>query len=461
MTTRPDLAMTLDAQLSAGRALRRSVARRQHALLEMPDRDPVAILEAQHRGRVPELVPVRVARMLESPFAFYRGSAAHMAHDLRDAPRTGIVVVACGDAHLGNFGFYASPERELVFDLNDFDEANVGPWEWDLKRLATSAVLAGREVGIDERTCREAATAAAHAYRDTLNRLYAHTALERFYFRVEADALLDRIDAGPDRKELRRAQRKARRRSSEQVLTSVATVGSGLDTRIVDQPPVLRHLGVASPEQMTGILRTYRESAASDVAVLLEQYTLVDAAFRVVGVGSVGLRAHIALLIGPSGEPLMLQPKEAVPSVLVTYGGMAFGDTRRRAVARPSRGVEGWRVVTGQRVMQAVSDRFLGWLEFEGRDFYVRQFRDMKGAVDLDRLTPSLLVEYTRLCAAVLARAHAQSPDGARILGYLGRSDRFDDAVARWARDYADQAERDHAALAAAVRSGRLAAVAT
>lgn len=289
-----------------------------------------------------------------------------------------------------------------------------------MKRLATSAVLAGREVGLSESACADGALAAVRGYRNTLAALQELTALERFYPRVDSTKLLDRAASAADRTVVRKAERKARRRSSEQVLDSVATTGVGLGTRIVDQPPVLRRLGLVTPEQVAGIMRAYQASAQPDVAVLLEQYTLVDAAFRVVGVGSVGLRAHIALLIGPAGEPLMLQLKQAVPSVLVTHGGMTFGGHRGGFLPAPDRAREGWRVVTGQRIMQAVSDRFLGWIGFEGRDCYVRPFRDMKGSIALDTLTASFLIDHAEMCGAVLARAHAQSPDAARIVGYLG-----------------------------------------
>lgn len=449
--------LPLGEQLQAGRALRGTIPRRDHATLHLPTRDPLALLESQHAGRVPDLVPIRVGRMLQSPFTFYRGSAAQMAHDLRGAPRTDLLVAACGDAHLSNFGYFASPERRLMFDLNDFDEVNIGPWEWDLKRLAASVILAGRDVGIAEDACLDAAIGASRGYRDTLERLYGLTALERFYFRVESDLLVEGTRNAQDRKVVRKAERKARRRSADRVLGTITTEGEARDLHIVDQPPVLRHLGVATEEEMRALVAAYRSSAAPDIGILLEQYTLADAAFRVVGVGSVGLRAHVVLLVGPAGEPLVLQAKEAVASALVSHGGMPFARSGQQALTPPTTAREAWRVVTGQRIMQSVSDRFLGWFSFRGRDFYVRQFRDMKGALDLAALTPSLLADYARLCAGLLARAHAQSPAGAQVHGYVRGGESLDAAIGAWARAYADLTEADHALLTRAVRDGRLA----
>lgn len=449
--------LPLDAQLQAGRELRRTIPRRDHAALHLPTRDPLALLESQHAGRVPELVPIRVGRMLQSPFTFYRGSAAQMAHDLKDAPRTDLMVAASGDAHLANFGYFASPERRLMFDLNDFDEVNIGPWEWDLKRLAASVILAGRDVGISEDACLDAAIGASRAYREALEMLYGLTALERYYFHVEAERLITGARNAKDRKVVRKAETKARRRSSDRILSAIATDGVGRDLRIVDQPPVLRHLGIASEEEIHDLVAAYRASVVPDVGILLEQYTLADAAFRVVGVGSVGLRAHVVLLVGPAGEPLVLQAKEAVASVLVSHGGMPFARSGRQALTPPATAREAWRVVTGQLIMQSVSDRFLGWFSFRGRDFYVRQFRDMKGSLDLSALTPSLLADYARLCAGLLARAHAQSPAGAQVHGYVRGGEPLDAAIGSWARAYADLTEADHALLTRAVRDGRLA----
>ncbi|WP_062311634.1 DUF2252 domain-containing protein [Demequina rhizosphaerae] len=446
----------LEEQLARGRALRRTLKRRDHAALELPDRDVIGLLEEQNATRMPEMVPIRVGRMMQSPFAFYRGTAAQMAHDLRDAPRTDVRVVACGDAHLANFGLYASPERRLMFDLNDFDEVDVAPWEWDVKRLGASIVLAGRDIGASEKACAAAVSEAVCAYRGGLEKLFAMTALERFYYRVEADRVEESTRGSAARRLMRTAEKKARKRTSTRVLRSITTEGSGGDLRIVDDPPILRHLGLITPESTLRLMKVYRDTAAPDVVTLLEQFTVVDGAFRAVGVGSVGLRAHIALLVGPSGEPLFLQAKEARPSVLVSQGGMPLGRPEREPQPPAGLGREGWRVVTGQRIMQAVSDRFLGWFAHEGRDYYIRQFRDMKGAIDLESLTAASLTDYAAVCGALLARAHAQSPGAGTIRGYLADGTTFDEAIAAWSRRYADVAERDHAALVAAVRSGRL-----
>jgi uncharacterized protein (DUF2252 family) len=452
--TRP----TLAESMARGAELRRSLRRREHARLELPERDPVAVLEEQHTTRLPHLVPVRVGRMMQSAFAYYRGTAAQMAVDLRDGVRTGILVLADGDAHVANFGLFASPERRLIFDLNDFDEASPAPWEWDVKRLGASVVLAGRDIGMGEEACRDAVAASVRAYRETLITLFEMTALERFYYRVET-AELERLAAqGEGRRVLEEAERKARKRTSDRLLRSVTSQDVDGRLRIVDQPPIVEHLGLVAAEVVPLLVRAYKDTVQQDVAVLLEQFDHVDGALRIVGVGSVGTRCHILLLVGPAGEPLVLQAKEAQPSVLVTYGGMPARAPGRRIVAQPAYGREGWRVVTAQRILQAVSDRFLGWFEHDHRDYYVRQFRDMKGSVDLSTLTPAVLAGYARLCGSLLARAHAQSPDCAVVRGYLDTGESFDAAVATWSRLYADQTEKDHAALVAAVRSGRLAA---
>lgn len=459
MTAEPHAAPlrpTLAEQLARGAELRRTLRRRAHAELVLPERDIVAVLEEQHTTRLPHLVPVRVGRMMQSPFAYYRGTAAQMAVDLRDAPRTDVRVVADGDAHVANFGLFASPERRLIFDLNDFDEASIAPWEWDVKRLGASIVLAGRDIGMAEDACRDAVVAAVAEYRTSLIKLYEATALERFYYRVETSQLEELVRNDEGRKVLVDAERKARKRTSDKVLRSITTTDAAGELRIVDQPPIVQHLGLVGPEAMPGLVRAYRDTVHQDISVLLEQYQLVDGALRIVGVGSVGTRCHILLLVGPAGEPLFLQAKEAQPSVLVTYGGMPMTRAGTRVLAQPTSGREGWRVVTGQRVMQAVSDRFLGWLEHDGRDYYIRQFRDMKGSVDLATLQPATLHGYARLCGGLLARAHAQSPDGAVVRGYLDKGESFDTAVATWSRRYADQSEKDHATLVEAVRTGRL-----
>jgi len=457
-----DVPRTLDASRAAGRALRDRTPRRAHDELVFPDRDPVAIIEDQNRERLQHLVPLRIGRMLESPFAFYRGTAATMAHDLGHGPRTGVHLVACGDAHVSNFGLFASPERRVVFDLNDFDEAADAPWEWDVKRLATSMYVGGRDKGMTESECFEAARLAALGYREGLAAAFAHSALERFAFEIDTETI-EPLLRKEGRKELHRTVRKARRRTSEQVVRRITTRAQDGRTRIVDQPPVTQHVDTATVEELVPLVEAYREPLRADVRLLLSQFELVDFVLRVVGVGSVGTRCYILLLEGPAGEPLVLQVKEATRSVLSTYGGMPDALPGGLVPAGPVY-AQGRRVVAAQRILQAHSDPFLGWIDIEmpertGRprvDFFWRQFRDMKGSVELDRLTTVQLTRYGELCGRVLARAHSQSP-GARVAhGYLGRSDAFDLAVARWARAYADVVERDYAALEAAVASGRL-----
>lgn len=437
-----------------GRSLRARLPRSAHAQTAPRDRDPLAILVAQNATRLPHLVGMRMGRMAQSPFAYYRGSAAQMAADLWAEPHTDTLVLACGDAHVANFGLYASPERRLVFDLNDFDEAGPAPWEWDVKRLGASIVLAGRDIGMAEDACRQAVETAVRRYRVALAELFERSALDRFYASVEVAELHKRAAKG-DRRTLRRAERKARRRTSDNVLTSITAHDVHGRPRIVDQPPIVEHVGATSPETARDLWRQYRHTANVDVSVLLEQFDLVDVAMRVVGVGSVGTRCHILLALGPADEPLFLQVKEAAPSALVTYGGMP-PTLGRNAVARTERGAEGQRVVIAQRVLQAVSDPFLGWLDHEGRHYYVRQFRDMKGSLDLEDVSADVLTRYGALCGGLLARAHAQSPDAAVVRGYVGSSDALDEAVARWSTSYADQAEADHAALVAGIRSGRI-----
>ncbi|WP_420111088.1 DUF2252 domain-containing protein [Pseudactinotalea sp.] len=428
------------------------------------DRDPVAIIEGQHASRLPDLVPVRIGRMLQSPFTYYRGTAAVMAADLRDAPTTDLDVVACGDAHISNFGFYASPERELVFDLNDFDEAAVAPWEWDVRRLVASVHIGGRDVGLTEEQCREATTHAGDAYRRTLAGALEMTATERYFARADDSEVAVRLGKA-GRKTVTKAAAKARGRTSDQVTRKLTTTSDDGQVRIADQKPVLQHVDHATPDELRGLFESYRRTVREDIAFLLGQYQLIDVALRVVGVGSVGTRCYLIALQGPSGEMLFLQAKEAPQSVLVSHGG--------RPERVPGHGAQtvtsqGHRVVAAQRVLQASSDPFLGWITgWAGErgpsrrrdvDYYWRQFRDMKGSIDPATLDAEQLRLYSGLCAGLLARAHAQSPSAFAISGYLGSSDRFALATARWAAAYADVAEDDFAALDQAVRHGRLAA---
>ncbi|WP_166352795.1 DUF2252 domain-containing protein [Phytoactinopolyspora limicola] len=444
-----------------GRHLRDLVGRRRHADFELRDRDPVGILEEQHVTRLQGLIPVRIGRMLQSPFAYYRGTAAVMAHDLATAPVTGHHVVICGDAHISNFGLFASPERRVLFDLNDFDEASVGPWEWDVKRMAASVYIGARDNNYTEEQAASATEAAVRRYRETMATLEQRSAIERYFFQVETDWLETTVSSD-EQKILRKTVRKARQRTSDQVLEKITTTDGDAGLRIKDQPPVMMHVDHASDAEIEALYAQYRSTLRADTALLLSQFTPTDYVLRVVGVGSVGTRCYVLLLTGPAGEPLFLQAKEAPASVIETYGGIS---EQLPAVVPPvDTGHQGYRVVSAQRILQAQSDPFLGWIggfagetaERRGVDYYWRQFRDMKGSVDLQGLTSSQFQTYAALCGAVLARAHSQSPGTAVISGYLGASTRFDVAVTEWSKAYADQIEQDFAAVEKAARQGRL-----
>jgi uncharacterized protein (DUF2252 family) len=436
-----------------GRAARRAVPRGSHAgWAPAPDRpDPVDLLQAQATGRLEELMSIRYARMVASPFAFMRGSAVIMANDLAGTPNTSIHAQLCGDAHLSNFGAYASPERSLLFDLNDFDETLLGPWEWDVKRLAASFVVAGRENGFDASDCREAAQAAVASYRRRMAEFSERGELEIWYSRIGEEQIISLLSDAKNRKKttkkLSKAVQKTRGRDSLQALSKLTRVVDGR-RRIIDDPPLLVRIpeGDEIRAQINAILESYKRTLQEDRRHLLERFRFVDAARKVVGVGSVGTRAYVVLLEGRDrDDPLFLQVKEAGPSVLEGHV--------------PSRTYEqhGHRVVAGQRLMQAASDIFLGWFRgTEGRDFYWRQLKDMKGSAKVEDMSPDELVLYAGLCGWALARAHARSGDRVQIAAYLGKSDRFDRAVADFAVAYADQNEQDHAALCAAVKSGRL-----
>ena len=450
---------SVDQARRIGRDRRKAMSRSAHAELRLPERDPVAVIEEQNASRLADLVPVRIGRMLQSPFTYYRGTAGVMARDLAGGVDTGVWVVSCGDAHVSNFGLFASPERRVVFDLNDFDEAGDAPWEWDLKRLVASVHVGARDLGASEDACADACRLTVAAYRTSLGDLYETTALDRYYRTVDVDALADRL-SDDDLPVLERTVRKARRRTSDQVLEKLEFADIDGRRRIVDQPPIVQHVEHASLDELDALFQRYRSVVREDIAVVLDQFRLVDYVLRVVGVGSVGTRCYLLLFEGPGGEPLVLQAKEAQASVLATYGGMHDG---LPAGLGPEDHIQGHRVVAGQRILQAQSDPFLGWIEgWAGDDrdrrvdYYWRQFRDMKGSVDVGRLSVDQFARYGTLCGALLARAHSQSSGGAVICGYLGRSERFDEAVAAWARAYADVCEADHDALAAAVRRGRL-----
>ncbi|MEY3360881.1 MAG: hypothetical protein RL531_600 [Actinomycetota bacterium] len=458
---------------AAGRDLRKVANRSAHGSWEPTvDRpDPIEVLHAQDAARVADLVPIRYGRMAASPFAFFRGSAAVMAADLADTPVTGIQVQACGDAHLANFGMYATPERRLVFDLNDFDETLPGPWEWDVKRLAASFEIAGRSNAYSPGVVSTAVLEVGRAYREAMLTLTRLSTLEEWYFHVDIDSVLAEIDAvrrgedrsgsmalsllgleaTRDRKTIERARRqieKARRRTSERALTRLTEVGPDGSLRIIDQPPLVEPIALddAARRRYDQAFDDYLHTLNHDRRYLLERFRFVALGRKVVGVGSVGTQALFAVYVDDGGAPLLLQFKQALASVLEPYVGPSEYPTH------------GERVVAGQRMMQSASDAFLGWARVAdtGVDYYFRQLRDMKGSFDLAFMSPAGFVHYARLCGVTLARAHVRTGDGDAIAGYLGDGGVFDRAIASFAASYADQAERDHAALRRAIDDGRV-----
>jgi uncharacterized protein (DUF2252 family) len=444
-----------------GKAARAAVPRSSHADFQpSPDRsDPVDVLERQARTRVPDLVPIRYGRMLASPFAFYRGGAAIMAEDLAATPRSGLTVQCCGDAHLSNFGVFASPDRRLVFDLNDFDETLPGPWEWDVKRLAASVLIAGQSNAFRKRDQRRAVLDCISTYRTTMAGFAGMGDLDVWYSRIEIESVVAQYaDQFKPRavKDTQKLLAKARTKSSSSALTKLTEIVDG-KPRIVDASPLVvpinKLAGATEPErtmdELRRILGVYRDSLPIERRHLFDQFAFADLARKVVGVGSVGTEEWIVLLLG--NEPLFLQIKEAQPSVLEDFAGDSEFDNH------------GERVVVGQRLMQASSDIFLGWLRVdEGADkqtdYYARQLKDWKGAAEIDQMDPEALVAYARLCGGTLARAHARTGDRVAIASYLGSSDTFDQAILGFAHAYAEQNDRDYRALQAAVESGRIVA---
>lgn len=423
----------------------------------------MALLERQAATRVPELVPIRYGRMLVSPFTFYRGAALIMAADLAATARSGLNVQVCGDAHLSNFGVFASPERQLMFDINDFDETLPGPWEWDVKRLGASFEIAGRDRGFTEAQRREIVLAGAAEYRLRMRQAAEMGNLELWYTHVQVDRLFEQMKADLGRKHLAKAKAnvaKARTRDSMQAFSKLTHELDG-ERRITSDPPLVVPVEELLPEgrerdevqaEIRGLIRSYRRTLETDRRHLLEEFELVHLARKVVGVGSVGTRAWILLLRGRDGQdPLFLQAKEAQESVLERF----VGKSRYKN--------HGQRVVAGQRLMQAASDIFLGWQRVNGfdgraRDFYIRQLRDWKGSADVDNMAASVMTAYARICGSTLARAHARSGDRIAIAAYLGNSAVFDRAIADFSAAYADQNELDYEALRAAVESGRVTA---
>ena len=459
----PSAYVSVAERSARGRAARAGVPRGSQSAFEpAPDRDPIGLLEAQDVSRLPELVPIRYGRMLASPLAFFRGSAAIMAHDLASTPQAGFSVQLCGDAHLSNFGGYASPDRTLVFDLNDFDETAPGPFEWDVKRLATSFEICARERGLTDTERRALVLGVMRFYREAMSEFARMGDLAVWYSRLDASVIEARLRADNDRNQAKSVQRIAAKAQTKDNLKALAKLTHVVDgrVRIVSDPPLIVPIEELAADgkdaaEIEGaireLFRSYRRSLQQDRRKLLEGYRVVDVARKVVGVGSVGRRTWIVLLLGrDDSDPLFLQIKEAEASVLEPHLGKSEFENH------------GQRVVEGQRMMQAASDLFLGWLREpegvngEARDLYVRQLWDWKTSVNVDTILPKGLGSYAEACGWTLGRAHARSGDRIAIAAYLGKGDVFDRAVAELAEAYADLNARDHAALMDAVRSDRI-----
>jgi uncharacterized protein (DUF2252 family) len=431
-----------------GRSLRDHSPRSEMAHWRSPAGrpDPVAQVVDSHFGRVPYLIPVRIGRMIASPYAFLRGTAGLMADDFAGLPHTGITPVICGDAHLGNFGFYASPERELVFDLNDFDEAHPGPWEWDLRRLVVSVYVAGRHNGFRESACGDAVKHCVEEYREQISYLADQPLLARSFDQMDVEGMRSAATRDSFRDEIERAARRARRRTSDRALPRFTERHDGT-ARLVEEPPLITRLGSGEVEQLSEALDGYLNTLKPHWSRILGGYRIVDIAHKVVGVGSVGLRAYVALCEGSSSDDVVfLQLKQARRSVVAKHQHGALAWHRH----------QGQRVVEYQQSLQTVSDPLLGWTTVGDQQYYVRQFRDMKGAIIVDDLNAGALADYAGICGYLLAKSHARTSGASMIAGYVGGSDKMDDSLCRFARAYADQVEKDHAALVAAVRRGEL-----
>jgi len=440
--------VTVEERMATGKALREKCPRGSQAnwtpAANRPN--PIDVLKATEKGRLPELLPIRYGRMKESPFGFYRGSAAIMAGDLAGIETTGIRVQACGDCHVSNFGGYASPERRLVFDINDFDETLPAPWEWDVKRLAASLVIARRESGDRERDCRDAARIVAKSYRKHLREYAQMPALEVWYSYLEAEVLIEEAKDKAEKRRWERIEKKARKGTPEHIFPHIAEFERGR-WRILDNPPGAYHpKQFGSRQRFVGeMFLRYRQTLPEERRVVLDRYHIEDMARVVVGVGSVGTRCGAILLLAGERDPFFLQIKEAHASVLEAYAGKSRYENH------------GQRVVVGQRMLQAASDVFLGWTrDDEGHDYYFRQLRDMKMKVDVVALPKEDWNEYIRICGWALARAHARTGDPAKLAGYLGKSGRFDEAIEGFAAVYADQNERDYETFLKAVRAGKV-----
>lgn len=429
-----------------GKALRKQTPRSVHSQwLPGSDRHPLKLLEQSNQGRLTSLLPLRYERMAKSPFAFLRGAALVMAHDLATTPATGLWVQAVGDCHLLNFGAFATPERNLIFDVNDFDETLSAPWEWDVKRLAVSVLVAGQDIKLSDRESIAAVVATVGSYRRHMAELAEMTALNAWYSRLTVERILELSNSPNLNQKQLFPTPKVSYHAASSILPEMTQLVNG-QPRILDKPPLVYHLdGDNALEEMQQALPQYRASLREDVRVLFDRYELVDLAMKVVGVGSVGTRCAVALFMAGEKDALFLQIKEARRSVLEPYTKPSMYDH------------QGQRIITGQRITQAASDIFLGWMQGNaGHDFYVRQLRDMKSSVDIDKLTGASFLEYGEFCGWALARAHARSGDASQIAGYLGERDIFDRAIAEFATVYALQNQQDHQALVAALENPSL-----
>jgi uncharacterized protein (DUF2252 family) len=440
---------TVAERQQAGKSLREKCPRLSHGkvILGQGKRDIIALIKASNEGRLENLIPIRHGRMLQSEFAYFRGTALIQAHDLKDTPASGINVHSCGDCHLMNFGGFATPERNLVFDINDFDETLPAPFEWDVKRLAASFVIAARWRGFRRSQAREMAVQTVSAYRESMTKRAGTGVLEAWYSRITLDDILAMVgrDAGLISRVKKRIA-EAHEATHEHVFQKITAPVRALP-RIVNEPPLLYHVdkSVISERVVEAFFKRYRETLAEERRMLFDRFKVVDIALKVVGVGSVGTRCFVVLLLAAPDDPLFLQIKEARPSVLERYTGHARVPHN------------GQRVVIGQRLMQSASDIFLGWSRGPlGRDFYIRQLRDMKVAPAVESMTPQTMRVYAKICGLTLARAHDKAGDAAMIAGYLGSIDHFDEAVGDYAVDYADQVERDYETFVKAVHNGRL-----
>jgi uncharacterized protein (DUF2252 family) len=442
---------TLEELYALGKSLRDKCPREAHAVWQpAADRaDPLFLMQESNKGRMPQLLPVRHGRMMKSPFTFYRGAALNMAADLAGTPATGIRVQACGDCHLCNFGAYATPERRVIFDINDLDETLPAPWEWDVKRLAASFVLACRDNSFSEDTARDAVLSCVRSYRERMMEYSTMHVMDVWYANMDVEDMVPMIQDEVARKRAQKRLAKARERSVlEHDFPELATT-AGLTPAIKDNPPLIFHNREHAYDEVfkvvQGAFARYRETLQEDRRMLLDRFKLMDIAIKVVGVGSVGTFCGILLMMASEHDPLFLQFKQARPSVLEAYAGKSLHANH------------GQRVVHGCRMMQSASDLFLGWTEGEfGRHFYIRQLKDMKIKPLVEVFTPSVMLQYAELCGWTLAHAHARSGEPAKISGYLGNSDKFDEAIADFSVAYADQSERDHAVLMDAVRAGKL-----